>query len=92
MSTHAGTKDQADVQQTLPLDDDSGELLAQLRDHLNSLPDATVDEVDTHCCGALGCRRSDGPHWRVDVDSKRTRTLCPTHAVDFAQVESEYDV
>jgi len=49
-------------------------------------------EVDAHCCGALGCTRTESRLWRVDVDGGRRRTLCPTHAVDFTRKESGHDV
>jgi hypothetical protein len=95
MSTNAEPNDGIDVQASLtatPAEDERDDLLEQLRDHLDALPDVSVDAVDAHCCGALGCHRTDGPHWRVDVDKRRTRTLCVTHAVDFTRTESRYDV
>jgi len=65
------------------LDDPLDALLA----HLDGLAGVTATAVDAHCCGALGCTRTESRLWRVEVERGRRRTLCPTHAVDFTRRE-----
>jgi|GEM_PF-2552187 hypothetical protein len=95
MSTHADTNDGTDFELPATAADDEAsraDLLDALLAHLDGLAGVDATEVDAHCCGALGCTRTESRLWRVDVDGGRRRTLCPTHAVDFTRKESGHDV
>jgi hypothetical protein len=59
----------------------------RLLGHLDGLSGVSVTEVDAAVCGLVGCTRSDSRLWRVDVEAARTRTYCPTHAVEFIRDE-----
>jgi hypothetical protein len=61
--------------------------LDRLLGHLDGLSGVSVTEVDSTVCGLVGCTRSDSRLWRVDVKYARTRTYCPTHAVEFVRDE-----
>lgn len=95
MSTHADTNDGTDFELPPTAADDEAsraDLLDALLEHLDGLAGVDADQVDAHCCGALGCTRTESRLWRVDVTGGRRRTLCPTHAVDFTRKESGHDV
>ena len=95
MSTHTEHHDGTDFELPHPTAGDPAtreELLDDLLAYLDGFEGVTATEVDTHCCGALGCSRTDCRHWRIDVAGGRRRTLCPTHAVDFTRKESGHDV
>ena len=90
MSTHTDTNDDIDYELSPTAADDEAthnDPLDALVAHLDGLAGVTVDEADAHCCGALGCTRTDSRLWRIDVGGGRCRTLCPTHAVDFTRKE-----
>jgi hypothetical protein len=61
--------------------------LDRLLGHLDGLTGVSVTEVDAAVCGLVGCTRSESRLWRVDVEAARTRTYCPTHAVEFIRDE-----
>jgi hypothetical protein len=80
------------IEQPSLADDATDDLLEKLREHLADIPDVAAVPKEADSCAARGCRRGDCPHWIIDVRDRRSRTLCPTHAVDFTQKESRYDV
>jgi hypothetical protein len=65
--------------------------LDRLLVHLDGLSRVSVTEVDSAVCGFVGCTRSENHLWHVAINHGRTRTYCPTHAVEFIRDEVGLD-
>jgi len=79
MSTHADTNDGTDFELPATAADDEAsraDLLDALLAHLDGLAGVDATEVDAHCCGALGCTRTESRLWRVDVDGVLAADPC----------------